>query len=183
MKRNLSREKVALAITLVLLMLPIVLGGWYVTQKHRWAQDRLTELEPRHARLLGMEAKGEELKKTATQARELLTHHVYPASQDVSQAGNDAQQRIRNIFTAAGLDIVSSQVLAPKTEKSFDRILLSVRGEGQLLALQSALVGLSSQSPTILIEGFSVQTVGVARANVPQRLGAQFNFSVLRERP
>ena len=183
MKRTLSREKVALAITLVLLMLPIVLGGWYIAQKHRWAQDRLAELEPRYARLLGMEAKGEELKKTAAQARELLAHHVYPASQDVSQAGNDAQQRIRNIFTAAGLDIVSSQVLAPKSEKSFDRILLSVRAEGQLLALQSALVGLSSQSPTILIDGFSVQTVGAARATVPQRLGAQFNFSVLREHP
>ena len=183
MKNTLSREKIALAITLVLLMLPMMLGGWYVFQKHRWAQDRIAELEPRYARLLGMEAKGEELKKSANQAQELLARHVYPASQDVSQAGNDAQQRIRNIFTAAGLDIVSSQVLAPKSEKSFDRILLSVRAEGPLLALQSALVGLSGQSPAILIDGFSVQTVGAVRADRPQRLGAQFNFSVLRELP
>ncbi len=183
MKSVLGREKIALVITLVLLVLPILLVGGYILQKHRWAQDRLAELEPRYARLVGMEAKGEELKTTANQARELLARHVYPASQEVSQAGNDAQQRIRNIFSAAGLDIVSSQVLAPKAEKDFDRIPLSVRAEGELLALQSALVGLSGQTPSILVDGFSVQTVGAVRADRPQRLGAQFNFSVLREHP
>lgn len=183
MKRILNREKVALAVTLLLLVLPLALAGMYMVQKHRWAQDRLAELEPRYARLLGMEASQGELEKTAAQARALLTQYAYPASQDVSQAGNDAQQRIRNIFSAAGLEIVSSQVLAPKPEKTFDRIPLSVRAEGQLLALQSALVGLSSQSPAILIEGFNVQTIGAVRADRPQRLGVQFNLSVLREHP
>ena len=52
-----------------------------------------------------------------------------------------------------------------------------------MLALQTALVGLSSQSPAILIDGFTVQTIGAVRADVPQRLGIQFNLSVLRERP
>ena len=183
MKRIFNREKIALAITLLLLVLPLALAGAYMVQKHRWAQDRLAELEPRYARLLGMEAAQGELEKTATQARALLDQYAYPASQDVSRAGNDAQQRIRNIFSAAGLDIVSSQVLAPKAEKSFDRIPLAVRAEGQLLALQSALVGLSSQSPAILIEGFNVQTVGAVKADKPQRLGVQFNLSVLREHP
>ena len=183
MKRILNREKIALAITLLVVVLPLMLAGMYVFQKHRWAQDRMAELEPRYARLLGIEANQAELLKTAAQARTLLTQYAYPPSQDVSQAGNDAQQRIRNIFSAAGLDIVSSQVLAPKAEKAFDRIPLSVRAEGQLLALQSALVGLSSQSPAILIEGLNVQTVGAVRADKPQRLGVQFSLSVLREQP
>lgn len=183
MKRFLTREKAALCITLLVLLLPLILAGLYVAQKHRWAQDRLAELEPRYARRLGMEVHRDELEKAMTQARSLLTQYAYPASQDVSQAGNDAQQRIRNIFSAAGLEIVSSQVLAPKSEKTFDRIPLSVRTEGQLLALQSALVGLSSQSPAILIEGFNVQTIGAVKADKPQRLGVQFSLSVLREHP
>lgn len=183
MKSLLSREKVAVVLTLLLLALPIVMGGWYIAQKYHWAQNRLTELEPRYARLLGMEASADDLKRAVKQTHDQLRHHVYPVSQDVSQAGNDAQQRIRNIFSAAGLEIVSSQVLAPKTEKNFDRIPLSVRAEGQLLALQSALIGLSSQSPSIFIDGFSVQTIGAVKAERPQRLGAQFTFSVLREHP
>lgn len=183
MKRFLSREKLALIVTLVLLAVPLVMAGAYVFQKHRWAQARLAELEPRYARLLGFEASQDELAKTSENARNLLGKFAYPASQDVTQAGNDAQQRVRSIFSAAGLDIVSSQVLPPKQEKSFDRIPVSVRAEGRLLALQTALVGLSSQSPAILIDGFTVQTIGAVRAEVPQRLGIQFNLSVLRERP
>lgn len=183
MKRFLSREKLALIVTLALLAVPLVMAGAYVFQKHRWAQARLAELEPRYARLLGFEANQDELAKTSENARSLLSKFAYPASQDVTQAGNDAQQRVRSIFSAAGLDIVSSQVLPPKQEKSFDRIPVSVRAEGRLLALQTALVGLSSQSPAILIDGFTVQTIGAVRADVPQRLGIQFNLSVLRERP
>ena len=183
MKRILSREKLALAAMVLVLVLPLVLVTAYIVQKHHWAQDRLAELEPRYARLIGMEADQSELEKASVQARALLSQYTYPSSQDVSQAGNDAQQRVRNIFTAAGLEIVSSQILAPKTEKNFDRIPLAVRTEGQLLGLQSALIGLSNQSPAILIEGFNVQTVGAVKADKPQRLAVQFNLVALREHP
>ena len=110
----------------------------------------------------------------------MLTQYAYPGSMEVTQAGNDAQQRVRGIFTQAGLDLVSSQVLPPKLEKQFDRIPLTVRLEGGLVALQSALVVLSGQSPAILVDGFSVQTVGVVKVDMPQRLAIQFDLSVLR---
>lgn len=176
-------EKAALAISVLILVLPLALAGWYVVQKHRWAQDRLRELEPRYARMLGMEVHTEDLEKARSEARGLLAQYTYPASRDVSQAGNDAQQRIRNTFSAAGLEIVSSQVLPAKSEKSFDRIPLSVRAEGELLGIQTALVGLSGQSPAILVDGFNIQTIGAVKADKPQRLGVQFNLSVLREQP
>ena len=183
MKHFLVREKAALIVTLLILVLPVTLAGWYVVQKHRWAQDRLQELEPRYARMLGMEVHADDLEKARSQARSVLAQYTYPASRDVSQAGNDAQQRIRNTFSAAGLEIVSSQVLPAKSEKSFDRIPLSVRAEGELLAVQTALVGLSGQSPAILVDGFNIQTIGAVKADKPQRLGVQFNLSVLREQP
>ena len=183
MKHFMIHEKAALAISVLILVLPLALAGWYVVQKHRWAQDRLRELEPRYARMLGMEVHTEDLEKARSEARGLLAQYTYPASRDVSQAGNDAQQRIRNTFSAAGLEIVSSQVLPAKSEKSFDRIPLSVRAEGELLGIQTALVGLSGQSPVILVDGFNIQTIGAVKADKPQRLGVQFNLSVLREQP
>lgn len=57
----------------------------------------------------------------------MLTQYAYPGSMEVTQAGNDAQQRVRGIFIQAGLDLVSSQVLPPKIRKQFDRIPLTVR--------------------------------------------------------
>ena len=72
-------------------------------------------------------------------------------------------------------------MLPPKAEKGFDRIPLTVRTEGELLALQSALAVLSSQAPVIVIDELEVQV----RSNPPNaepHLAAQFNLSVLRER-
>ena len=183
MKSIPARQKIALLVLLLALLLPLALLGFYAVQQHRQADSRLQELQPRYARLLGMQQHADELDKARGQAREMLKKYTYPAAQEVSQAGNDAQQRVRNTFSAAGLNIVSSQVLPAKAEKPFDRIGLSVRAEGDLLALQTALVGLSGQSPAILVDGFNVQTIGAARADKPQRLGVQFSLSVLREQP
>ncbi len=170
-------------LTLCAVLVPLILVGLYVLQKHQWAQDQLARAEPRYARLLGLEARRDELLQTEVQARSMLARYTYPTSQDVSQAGNDAQQRIRQLFTQAGLEILSSQVLTPKTEKQFDRIPLSVRSEGDLVALQSALVVLESQTPSIFIDELTVQLVPPARPDRPLRLQGQFNLSVLRVRP
>lgn len=107
--------------------------------------------------------------------------YVYPSDQDATQAGNAAQERIRNIFTSAGLQVISSQVLPAKEEKGFDRIPLTVRAEGELLALQSALAVLSSQMPIIVINEVEVQ-VRSAPSNAEPYLATLFNLSVLRER-
>ena len=178
-----SRDSVVLTITVIVLLLPLALLGYYMAQKHQWAQDRLAELEPRYSRLLGLEAQGAELVDVLARAQAARVKYVYPASQDATQAGNAAQQKVRDIFSSAGLQVISSQVLPPKAEKGFDRIPLTVRTEGELLALQTALVGLTGQSPAILVDGVAVQTIGAVKADKPQRLGVQFNLSVLREQP
>ena len=49
-----SRDSVVLTITVIVLLLPLALLGYYMAQKHQWAQDRLAELEPRYSRLLGL---------------------------------------------------------------------------------------------------------------------------------
>ena len=180
MQKILNRNRAIQVLLLLLLALPLVVAGFYGWQKYQWAQDRMAELEPRYARLLGFESHRAELDLAETRVRAMLTQYAYPGSMEVTQAGNDAQQRVRGIFTQAGLDLVSSQVLPPKLEKQFDRIPLTVRLEGDLVALQSALVVLSGQSPAILVDGFSAQTVGVVKAEMPQRLAIQFDLSVLR---
>jgi general secretion pathway protein M len=159
------------------------MGSTFVLDKYRAAQSHIAELEPRYARLQGMRASRQELDESDAKAAALLTRFAYPSTQEVTQAGNDAQQRLRTIFAGAGLEVVSSQVLPAKTEKEFDRIPLSVRVDGELLGLQSALVVLSSQTPAVMVEALTVQAIGAVRPDKPQRLSSQFTFYVLRVRP
>ena len=180
-----SREAVVLAVTAMVLLLPLALLGYEMAQRHQGAQSQLDELEPRYARLLGLEAQGTEMADVLERAQAARAKYVYPASQDATQAGNAAQQRVRDIFSSAGLQVISSQVLPPKEEKGFDRIPLAVRTEGEWLAVQSALAVLSSQVPIIVINELDLQVQGglgnTAGAQAP-RLAAQFSLSVLRER-
>ena len=76
--------------------------------------------------------------------------------------------------------------MPPKDEKIFDRIPITVRTEGEMLAVQSALAVLSNQVPVIIINELEILLPGgLSNANpkVTPRLAASFNLSVLRERP
>ncbi len=186
MKRISPREGLVLAGSLIVLLLPFLAAGWYVVHKHQWAQARLEELEPRYARLVGLEAQRPEIVAALTQADAARAQFTYPAALDANQAGNAAQQRIRDIFSSAGLQVISSQVMPPKEENSFDRIPITVRTEGEMLAVQSALAVLSSQMPVIIINELEILLPGGlnnANPKVTPRLSASFNLSVLRERP
>lgn len=175
----LNQKAIGLSLAAVLLV-----GGTaaYVVSKHIWARDRLAQLEPRYARLIGIEASAAALDTALTERRALLTRHSYLSAQDVAKAGSDAQQRAREIFTKAGLEVSSTQVLPAKTVDGFDRIPVVLRMDGDLSALQSALVILPSQAPSLFVESFNVQGTSMPRADGPPRLSVQVNLFVLRVR-
>lgn len=171
--------------TVLLVLAPLAAGAWYVAGKQAWAQDRLAQLEPRYARLLGVQAQKDELKLAGERATRTWAQYVYPAVQDDAQTGNQAQQKVRDIFSAAGLQILSSQVLLAKEDRGFDRIALVVRTEGDLLAVQSALAVLGSQQPAIVINELDIQVQGnIATLDVKRtpRLLTAFTLGILRER-
>ncbi len=165
----------------VLLALPAV-AARYVWGKHQWAEEQLAQLEPRFARLAGLQQSKDRLASAEASASALLASHVYPASQDAVQVGNDAQQRIRALFADSKLDVASIQVLPPKEQAPFDRIGVVLRVEGELAGIQNALALLDKQAPTVWVDSVSIQSVGFVKPQSAQRLAAQFSFSVLRVR-
>lgn len=171
------------AFTVLILLLSAAGAGIYVWTKHLQTQSILTDLEPRYARLLGLQIRQPDLKALGDRANEQLTRLAYPASQDITQAGNDAQQRIRTLFADSKLEIISIQVLPPaKEETKFDRIQINLRVEGELASIQNALSTLSNQTPLVLLDSLTLQTIGAVKPASIQRLGGQFNFSVFRVR-
>ncbi len=166
-------------------LLAVALAGgglaYYAWTKHRWAQERLAEVEPRHARLLGLQAGQAALDAAQEKVQAVKSQLVYPSTQDATQAGNAAQQRVRDIFTGAGLQVLSSQVLPAKEEKGFDRIALTLRTEGDALAVLSALAVLGNQSPAIVISDMDTQ-VQMNLPNSAPRLAVVFTLTVMRDR-
>ena len=166
---------------MVLLMTaPFLVAGLYVWQKHQQMQAVLADLEPRHARLQGVRQAKPTLDQAVTTATAFLSNHVYPASVDATQAGNAAQQRIRSIFADSQMNIESIQVLEAKDMDDFQRIGVTVRVEGTQASLQEALLKLEAQSPTILVDGLSLQSTGVVKPASTQRLIGNFTLAVLR---
>ena len=170
-------------LTVVVMLTPLAGAGLYVWVHHQSLESHLADLEPRYARLAGLLERQEELKAKVVHATEQLNRITYPATQDKTQAGNEAQQRIRGIFAESKLDIISIQVLPPaKEETQFDRIPINLRVEGDLAGIQNALLKLAQQSPLVLVDSMSIQTIGAVRPASIQRLGGQFSLSVLRVR-
>ena len=180
------KEFLILVTTVLLVLLPLTGMGVYIAKKHYWAQARLAELEPRYVRLRGLDLQREEIDEALARALKIRSEYVYPSGQDIAQTGNAVQQKVRDLFTTAGLTVVSSQVLPAKDEKGFDRIPLSVRAEGELLAVDSALSVLNEQLPVMLLTDIEVRNQGTLQAmneKIAPRLTLQLTLAVLREHP
>jgi general secretion pathway protein M len=160
----------------------LALAGQWVWQLHRAAAQQIETLEPRIARLSGLGENRARLREAAQQAARAVERHTYPATRDASQAGNDAQQRVRDLFSKSGLDVVSLQVLPARTSGQFDRIPIAVRVEGELSALQATLAAVPSLTPSLFVEGFSLQGAN-ANESAPPRVVAELQLFVLRVRP
>ena len=168
---------------LLLLFAAVAFGiGLYAQSVHTADEEQLDTIEPRFARLAGLATDKGQLAAAVAATKSAVSRHIYPASREVSQAGNDAQQRARDVFSRAGLDVLSSQVLPVKPGKQFDRIPITVRVEGDYLVFQTALAAMPSLTPTLFVEGFVVQTIAALKPDVP-RLVVQLELFVLRARP
>lgn len=172
----------AWAFWLVLLTALLVFGAYRVWFVHESARQQLETIEPRYARLLGLGAAKTQLEAVAARTAQDLARHVYPASRDVSQAGNDAQQRVRDVFSKAGLEVISIQLLPAKNSPQFEQIPVALRVEGEMTSLQAGLAALPSMTPSLFVEGFNMQSVSGAKPGAPIRIVAQLDLFVLRNR-
>ena len=169
-------------LTVLLVLIPLLLLAGFVWQKHDWATNRLAELEPRHARLQGLLAAQAELDAAVRNSQAIGLKYAYAANLDASQAGNDAQQRIRSAFVDSRNSVESIQVLGSKDTDGFQRIGVVVQVDGTLPDILEALLKLRAQTPMVLVDSVSLQSTGAVRPASVQRLSGSMNFSVLKVR-
>lgn len=184
MNFRVSKNTWILTATFAVLLLPLVIGAGYVFQKHQWASARLAELEPRYARLSGILTAESELEEANVKSAQTLSAYLHSSDKVLNQLGNEVQQQVRDVLVAGGLRVGSTQILPAKPDNSgFDRVQLTIKAEGELLALQTALVGLQSIKPAIFVDSFSIRIVGTPRADAAQNLSIQMELSTWRVHP
>lgn len=165
-------------VVLVSMVLAAALG---LTLVDRELQAELDQIEPRYARIVGVGVAQARIVEAARAASAALRSHAYPVTRDASQAGNDAQQRARDLFSKAGLEIQSVQVVAAKRVGAFDRIGLQMRVDGSLLALQASVAALARLTPAIFVESFVLQGLNPLDKVEPAKVSAELQLVVLRE--
>ncbi|MDX9717165.1 MAG: type II secretion system protein GspM [Thauera sp.] len=175
------RSLVAAGVTLLAVLLVLVPLVLYVAEKRAWAESRLEEIAPLHARMAGLAQMQDELAAAAEQAERALGQLAYAASVDPTQAGNDGQQRARAAIAEAGMAISSSQVLGANPDGNFDRIPITIQAEGSLDQLQAALMALAGASPAFGLEQIAIRATG-APGDAARGLSCRMTLSVLRRR-
>jgi general secretion pathway protein M len=154
------RALISVAVTLGTLLAVALLAGQYVVRKHLWGIERLEELEPKYARLLGLREAGPQLEERLKQARAALPRLGHTADRDAAQVGIDLQQLARRALQTAGLSVSSSQVLPPRGEAGYERIAVSLQAEGALSGVQLALAALQAEAPRLGFDTVVVQSTG-----------------------
>lgn len=160
----------------------LTLAVQWVWNLHDTAARQIETVEPRHARLLGLGSDKARLQAATEQVTHDINRHAYPGSRDASQAGNDAQQRVRDAFSKAGLEVISIQVLPPRATRQFDRIPIAMRVEGELSTMQATLAALPGLTPSLFVEALTVQAANASPAAAP-RVTVEMQLFALRLRP
>ena len=174
------RALVSVVVTLGAILAIVVLAGQYVVRKHLWAIETIEQIEPRYARLLGLRDTSQRLEEVLKQSRTNLSRLGYPADRDAAQVGNDLQQVARRALQAAGLSVASSQVLSPRGEAGFERILVSVQAEGALSGVQVALAALQTEAPRIALDSVLLQSTGRTAEDGTPIVSCRLTVAVLR---
>jgi general secretion pathway protein M len=154
------RAVISVALTVGVLLLLALVAGRYVVNKHFWGLETLAQIEPRHARYLGLRDTAGKMDEALKQTRVALSRLGYPSDRDTAQVGNELQQLVRRAMQAAGVSVASSQVLEPRSEAGFDRIVVSLQAEGPLSGVQLALAALQAETPRLLFDSVLLQATG-----------------------
>lgn len=163
--------------TLLLLALVPVWSAW-----SRYVANT-AHLEPRIARLAGLEQVDQSIHHAAAAARENLRQLAFPAEMQSAQVGTAMQQIIRQQAASADLKITNSQTAPPRLREGHEEITVTVSAQGTVEELQKMLLGLQQESPRLVVSKLQLQPVNMRRArNAPpiQQLNIQLSIAAAR---
>ncbi|AQA20222.1 hypothetical protein BST95_08620 [Halioglobus japonicus] len=132
----------------VLIYLSLVFDAWGLRASY---QEDIERLQPRIARMQGVQAFEGELSASAGTVQDQISSLVYPPTIDAASAGASLQKDIRQLMATAGLTVSNSQLLPVREEEKFDYISLKLTVAGEMPAFDAALASLMEFSPRVTL--------------------------------
>lgn len=177
-----ARFVVVLAIALLLALAAVFASE--LISRYRWAHETLETIEPRYARVKGLQQIGDDIRTRRVEMDIALERVAHSADVEIGRIGTELQQRIRRIADELEIRVSGSQILPAREENGFVVVTVSGTMDGDTDALGAFLVGLSDENPPIIVEKLLAQAPRPGRrGEVSGRVTFQANMSVLRLLP
>lgn len=128
-----------------------LLGGVMFAQMEREAEQSLSDLEPRHARLAGLLDEQDRILADLERQSRVVENMAYPSGRDPNRIGADLQQAIRVRVVEAGAEVRGSSVSVAQPEEGepFGRITVSLTMSGTLGAVRKAFFAIAKMRPVV----------------------------------
>lgn len=175
-----SQIRALQALTIGLLVFPLLVAGYWVYDFHQRTQADIEAMTPRIARLEGMAAQQQVFEDHAQLARNLINVYAWPANVEQTRQANELQERIRTAIEQTGLKIEGLQAKDLGLQDGYQRTRISLRFDGNLLQLQEALLALRGITPTLVHERLTIKNEGPLRPAAMQRLTGSMDILVLK---
>lgn len=150
--------------------------------QHRRSSTLLASIEPRYARLAGLQASALQLQQLSGQLDESMAQYAYPPKGEPANAGTDALQRVREQAMASGLHISSSQALAASEEEGFYRVGLNLYLSGPWSQVAQLLRKLATLRPAIYLQRLQITSQAGHVPGAAQNVDVSLGLFVLQER-
>jgi len=164
------------ALVLIFVVSILELGGWF-WQSHQ----RIGELEPRIARLLGYEQSTEQLRASEEQVQRQFEGLVFPAESDSGSVGAAVQQDVQRVLEGAGMSVINREVVGRAVQDTLEVIRVRISATGNMEALDQGLVDLGNSRPLLVIESLEITPLNNARrGDVRQEVSATLSLRVVK---
>lgn len=183
-----DRPTIVVGASLGLVALVVLYALFYFLSLRQSFASEIDNIEPRTARLLGMLENYDELRMGSGSADDVLRDVVVPASRDRANASATLQRNVRAVMRDAGLTVSGSQIISPREAEGYDRLGLDITVEGNVNALEQALLDLEEMRPMVFVESVKIKPTRIRRssrnqspaAEDPRRVTARFYLFALR---
>ncbi|MDR2030939.1 MAG: type II secretion system protein M [Azoarcus sp.] len=174
-----SRAHLAVGLTLLVVLVPLLFAAGYLIHKAIQVNRILAADEPRLARLLGLRDAAALIREGRATVDSALSALTYPAAPPSDRVGTELQQRLRAAADSAGIAISGSQVIDGKEENGLVQIVVAMSFDASHEQLQQLLQALALQTPAVYVDSLVLMPV---RSRTPNgRLIVQARFCVLKQ--
>lgn len=167
-----QQRQLAVGLLVIAALLLLCVTILPVTLANRALNGEIETLHGRLQRLETIASQDEELRARYSKLRQnQATRGYFLQGDSEAVASADLQRILKNITTAHGTQLMSTQILPAVTEDSLTRVSLRVRIRGPMEGLVESLYELESNLALLFLDNISVRTA----VSVRQRLRAANN--------